>query len=68
MNQFTTEIVDALVKKQDITEVFRSHLEMAMNTLLKTELTKFLDYEKYDRAGFTQATPIMGLIRARFTR
>lgn len=52
MNQFTTEIIDALVKKQDITEVFRSHLETAVNTLLATELTAFLDYEKYDRIGF----------------
>lgn len=52
MNQFTTEIVEALVKKQDITEVFRTHLETAVNTLLATELTAFLDYEKYDRIGF----------------
>jgi len=52
MNQFTTEIVEALVKKQDITEVFRTHLETAVNTLLVTELTAFLDYEKYDRIGF----------------
>ena len=52
MNQFTTEIIEALVKKQDITEVFRSHLETAVNTLLATELTAFLDYEKYDRIGF----------------
>ncbi len=52
MNQFTTDIVEALVKKQDITEVFRSHLETAVNTLLATELTAFLDYEKYDRLGF----------------
>ena len=52
MNQFTTEIVEALVKKQDITEVFRSHLEKAINALLVTELTAFLDYEKYDRVGF----------------
>ena len=52
MNQFTTDIVNALVKKQDITEVFRSHLEKAVNTLLTTELTAFLDYEKYDRIGF----------------
>lgn len=52
MNKFTTEIVDALVKKQDITEVFRTHLETAVNTLLTTELTSFLDYEKYDRIGF----------------
>lgn len=25
---------------------------MAVNTLLTTELTAFLDYEKYDRSGF----------------
>ena len=42
MNQFTTELVDALVKKQDITEVFRWHLETAINSLLATELTDFL--------------------------
>src|SRR5699024_2886178 len=45
-------IVDALVKKQDITDVFRNHLEKAINSLLATELTAFLDYEKYDRSGF----------------
>lgn len=52
MNQFITDIVDALVKKQDLTEVFRLHLENAVNVLLATELTAFLDYEKYDRVGF----------------
>lgn len=52
MNQFTTDIVQALVQKQDITEVFRLHLEKAVNTLLETELTAFLNYEKYDRMGF----------------
>lgn len=51
MNHFTTELVEAVVNKQDVTEVFRSHLETAMNHLLETELTSFLDYEKYDRAG-----------------
>ncbi len=51
MNHFTSDIVQALVKKQDITEVFRTHLETAVNTLLETELTAFLDYEKYDRIG-----------------
>ncbi|OAH60166.1 transposase, partial [Domibacillus aminovorans] len=30
MNQHTTAIVDALVKKQDITEVLRAHLETAV--------------------------------------
>ncbi|MBU0906038.1 MAG: IS256 family transposase [Firmicutes bacterium] len=52
MNHFTLDIMQALVKKEDITEVFRLHLEAAVNTLLKTELTAFLDYEKYDRIGF----------------
>ncbi|AET57024.1 transposase, mutator family protein [Paenibacillus terrae HPL-003] len=42
MNHFTTDLVQALVIKQDITEVFRSHLESAMNHLLETELTAFL--------------------------
>ncbi|MEN2277392.1 IS256 family transposase, partial [Enterococcus faecium] len=31
---------------------FRCHLELAVNSLLQAELTAFLDYEKYDRAGF----------------
>ncbi|WP_361920474.1 transposase, partial [Streptomyces sp. NPDC046876] len=52
MTQFTTELMQALVKKEDISEVFRKHLETAVNTLLKTELMAFLDYEKYDRIGF----------------
>ncbi|CAM3134218.1 transposase [Paenibacillus sediminis] len=51
MNHFTTDLVQALVTKQDVTEVFRKHLETAMNHLLETELTAFLDYEKYDRIG-----------------
>lgn len=51
MNHFTTDLVQALVTKQDVTEVFRRHLESAMNHLLETELTAFLDYEKYDRTG-----------------
>ena len=49
MNHFTTDLVQALVTKQDVTEIFRIHLERAMNHLLTTELTAFLDYEKYDR-------------------
>ncbi|WP_281528738.1 transposase, partial [Enterococcus faecium] len=33
-------------------ELFRCHLELAVNSLLQAELTAFLDYEKHDRAGF----------------
>ncbi|GEQ38690.1 hypothetical protein TH5N_18540 [Tetragenococcus halophilus] len=52
MNDFTTDILQTLVNKGDLNECFRSHLENAVNVLLKTELTAFLDYEKYERAGF----------------
>jgi hypothetical protein len=36
MNDFTTEIVQTLVTKGDLNELFRSHLEKAINTLLRT--------------------------------
>ncbi len=52
MNDFTTEIMETLINKGDLDELFRCHLELAVNSLLQTELTAFLDYEKYDRAGF----------------
>ncbi|KIL44107.1 transposase [Jeotgalibacillus soli] len=52
MNQFTTENVQTLAHKQDITEVVRAHLKIPVNTLLETERTEFLDDEKYDRIGF----------------
>lgn len=52
MNDFTTEIMQTLVTKGDLNELFRSHLEKALNTLLRTELTALLDYDKYDRDGF----------------
>ncbi len=60
MNHITSVLVKALVTKQDVTEVFRSHLELAMNHLLETELTAFLDYEKYDRIGVDSGNPLNG--------
>jgi putative transposase len=51
MNHITSDVMQALVKKEDIKEVFRFHLEADLNTLLTTELTAFLDYEKYARVG-----------------
>lgn len=41
--------METLINKGDL---FRRHLELAINSLLQAELTAFLDYEKYDRAGF----------------
>lgn len=52
MTDFTTDLAQALVQKENLNEVFRIHLEQAVNTLLANELSAFLDYEKYDRAGF----------------
>lgn len=52
MPNFTTEIMETLINKGDLDELFRCHLELAVNSLLQAKLTAFLDYEKYDRAGF----------------
>lgn len=51
MNELTTEIIATLVQKQDLDEVFRHHLEIAINQLLQTELAAFLGYERYSYAG-----------------
>jgi len=52
MSHFTTEITETLINKGDLNELFRKHLELAINSLLNAELTAFLDYDKYDRSGF----------------
>ncbi len=52
MTNFTTEIMETLINKGDLDELFRKQLEAAANFLLQAELTAFLDYEKYDRSGF----------------
>lgn len=52
MTQFNKEIMAALAQKQDLDEVFRQHLETAINDLMHEELSSFLGYEPYDRQGF----------------
>ncbi|WP_142956204.1 IS256 family transposase [Enterococcus durans] len=52
MTNFTTEIMETLINKGDLDDLFRRHLELAINTLLQAELTAFLDYDKYNRTGF----------------
>ena len=61
MDKFTTEIIQTLAQNGNIGEVFRSHLEKAVNTLLAQELTAFLDYEKYDRIGFNSGNSRNGV-------
>ena len=52
MNDFTKEMSNTLLNGGNIKEIFRFHLEKAINELLKTELKAFLQYDKYDRTGF----------------
>ena len=41
MKNFNTELIEALAQGIDITEIFLSQLEEAMNLLLETERTAF---------------------------
>ncbi len=62
MNDFTTEIMETLINKGDLDELFRCHLELAVNSLLQAELTAFLDYENMIVLGSIQVIPVMGII------
>ena len=52
MSDVSTKILEALLKKESVEEVFRTELESALNKLLTIELDAFLDYEKYDPKGY----------------
>ena len=52
MSNLNTKLLSALLKEESVDEVFRSELETAVNELLTTELTAFLNYEKHDPAGY----------------
>ena len=46
-NNNNTKLVNALLKGEDISEIFRDEIEKAINTVLEAELTGFLNYEKH---------------------
>ena len=52
MNELNTELMTALLKNESLDDIFRSHLENAVNDLLKIELTEFLGYDKYSTEGY----------------
>lgn len=52
MNNFNTELFQALSQGYSIDEIIRSEVESTINHLLKSELTAFLDYEPYDPIGY----------------
>ena len=54
MSNFTSKLITTLIDKGDITELFRSHVEEAVNKLLQIELTEFLNYDRYDRSIKTE--------------
>lgn len=52
MTNFNTELYTALSQGMSLDSFIRNELETAMNQLLQTELTVFLDYERYDPIGY----------------
>ena len=66
MTQFTTELLNFLAQKQDIDEFFRTSLETAMNDLLQAELSAFLGYEPYDKAGYLTGNSRNGTYSRKF--
>lgn len=70
MNDFTTKLINCLLSNQNlndsIQELFRSELEKAVNDLLRTEMTGFLKYEKYDRQGFNTGNSRNGSYERKF--
>ena len=52
MNNNNTKLVNALLKGEDISEIFRAEIEKAINTVLEAELPGFLNYEKHSVEGY----------------
>ena len=52
MNNNNTKLVNALLKGEDISEIFRAEVEKAINTVLEAKLTGFLNYEKHSVEGY----------------
>jgi len=52
MTNRNTNLINALASDISITEIFRTELERTVNLLLETELTEFLQYEKYAVEGY----------------
>ena len=58
-----TELYKALLSGSSIDEFIRKEIENAINLLLKTELTSFLDYEPYDPIGYNSGNSRNGSYR-----
>lgn len=52
MSNVSTKLLEALLKNESVDEIFRQELETTLNHLFTIELDAFLNYEKYDTAGY----------------
>lgn len=52
MEDFNTKLITALAQGESILELFRQALEDAINLLLESERTVFLNYEKWEVKGY----------------
>lgn len=66
MNHFSTQLYKALSQGYSIDEIIRQEIESVVNTLLKTELTIFLDYERYDPIGYNSGNSRNGSYTRQF--
>ena len=52
MNDFTKNMAQALFNQDKINDLLRKELQQTVNDLLEAELTAFLGYDPYARAGW----------------
>lgn len=61
MNNFSTEIYKALSQGLSIDQIICNEMQEAINYLLKTELTAFLNYDKHDIRGYNTGNSRNGI-------
>ena len=68
MNDFTKNMAQAIFNQDKINDLLRKELQQAVNDLLEAELTAFLGYDPYARAGWNTGIHAMVLTFARLIR
>ncbi len=66
MNHFSTQLYKALSQGYSLDEIICQEIETTVNHLLKTELTVFLDYERYDPIGYNSGNSRNGSYTRQF--
>ncbi|WP_105300349.1 hypothetical protein [Anaerococcus marasmi] len=54
MRDFNTKLITALAQGEFIYNLFRQPLENAINLLIESERTIFLNYEKWEMKGYNK--------------